>query len=69
MIEALWTNLRAMLLSGDDGGYDKLVDFLAREHANALIARAEREREIRGDMEYTGFNARELQKLVAEKIA
>ena len=69
MIDALWNALRAALLGGDDGGYDKLVDFLASEHANALIARAERDRQIRGDLQYTGSNARELQKILAEKIA
>lgn len=61
MIDACWTNLRALLLSGDDGGYDKLLDFLAAKTAEALIARAERDRQVRGSLEYDGGNARELQ--------
>lgn len=68
MIEALWTNLRAALI-GAEGDYDALLDFLHREIACALRERAERDRCVRGDLLYNGSNARELQKMLAEKIA
>ena len=62
-----WHALRSEIIA--QRGHDAWLDLLAQEHANALVERARLHTLMRADPDYTGTNARELQKLLAEKIA